>query len=201
MANETEGRSIVNVKRLTMWKLTSDDESTTVYEEAPRTFPHQLNAVSYTPKVNTAEQYGDGVKVENYVAKDGGTIDVTIRGFAQGDNEFLFGETTNKNNVAISNSGDIVPYNCTAYMTERPDGTVNLYKFPKVKYMPKGEDNKQREGTNISYGTASLSGTYSPLLSNGDDAYKRYGVDPKEDAAFIESWFTDADFIGNEGSV
>ena len=195
---QTEGRSVVNVKRLVMWAMTSDDKSGTVYDSTARAFTDQLNAARYVPKTATAEQYGDGKKVEDYVAKDGGNIEYTIRGFNDSDSEFLFGEKKNSAGVNISNAGDIVPYVCSAHMTERPDGTVNLFKFPKVKFMPQGEDNKQKEGTTISYGTASLKGTYSPLISNGDDCYKRYGVNPKTDAAFIESWFTDADFIGDE---
>ena len=192
---ETEGRSIINVKRLTMWHMTADSETATTYESTARKFIKQLTAARYTPKAETAEQYGDGVKVEDYVAKNGGDLDLTIRGFNNDDNEFLFGETLNSDGVNISNANDIVPYNCTAYMTERPDGLVNLFKFPKVKYMPQGEDNKQREGTSISFGTASIKGTYSPLISSGDDCYKKYGVDPVVDAEFIESWFTSADFI------
>lgn len=192
----SEGRSIINVKRLTMWKQTADGKDATTYDVDAREFVKQLSAVKYTPKVETAEQYGDGVKVEDYVAKNGGTLDITIRGFDTDDNEFLFGETKNTEGVNVSNSGDIVPYVCVAYMTERPDGLVNLYKFPKVKFMPQGEDNRQREGTSVNYGTASIQGTYSPLLSNGDDSYKRYAVDPDKDSAFIENWFTDADFIG-----
>ena len=75
--------------------------------------------------------------------------------------------------------------------------------------------NKTKVGNSIMSGAFDFTFRYScrdaangqnwSKLANGgintDDAYKRYGVDPKEDAAFIESWFTDADFIGNEGSV
>ena len=83
-----------------------------------------------------------------------------------------------------------------AYCTERPDGKLNLYKFPKVKFMPQGETADQKEGTKISYGNASIKGTYSPLLSSHADCYKRLGVDPSnvDDKAFIEKWFTEADF-------
>lgn len=193
MSNTNDGKSSINVKRLTMWALTADASSGTTYGTEGREFTNQLNSAKYTPKVQTAEQYGDGIKVEDYVAKDGGDLDITIRGFSEGDNEFLFGETS-KNGTSVSNSGDIVPYNCVAYATERPDGKLNLFKFPKVKFMPQGEDSKQREGSSVSYGTANIKGTYSPLLSSGDDCYKRLGVDPKTDSAVIESWFSTANY-------
>lgn len=77
-----------------------------------------------------------------------------------------------------------------AYATERPDGRLNLYKFPKAKFMPEGEDSRQRTGSQVNYGTARLKGTYSPLLSSHDDCFKKYGVDPVKDKAVIEEWFS-----------
>lgn len=198
MSKQTNnGKSSINVKRLTMWALEADTNEETIYKTEARSFTNQLNSARYVPKVQTAEQYGDGVKVEDYVAKDGGELDIVIRGFTDGDNEFLFGET-NKNGTSVSNTGDIVPYVCAAYATERPDGKLNLFKFPKVKFMPQGEDSRQREGSTVNYGTANIKGTYSPLLSNGDDCYKRLAVDPKTDAELITKWFSKADYTGEE---
>ena len=198
MSNQTNnGKSSINVKRLVMWGMKSDTDEGTTYDTEVREFLHQLNSARYVPKVQTAEQYGDGVKVEDYVAKDGGELDIVIRGFTDGDNEFLFGET-NKNGTSVSNAGDIVPYVCAAYATERPDGKLNLFKFPKVKFMPQGEDSRQREGSTVNYGTANIKGTYSPLLSNGDDCYTRLAVDPKTDAELITKWFSKADYTGEK---
>lgn len=195
MAEKERRRSTINVARLTMWKQTADTSTETTYDTSAYTWENSLAAVKYTPKMQTNEQYGDGIKVEDFIAKDGGDIDITVNGFGPGDAEFLFGET-NKNGTEVSSANDIVPYVCTAYYTKRPDGKINLYKFPKTKFLPEGEDSKQQEGTNVSYGTANLKGTYSPLLSTKADCYKRYGVDPKTDSALIEKWFTEAAYYG-----
>lgn len=189
------GRSSINVKRLTMWEQLTDSESATTYNTEAHEFTNELNSAKYTPKVETAEQYGDGVKVEDYVAKDGGDLDITIRGFKQGDEAFLFGEKeTTAEKTSVSGSDDIVPYVCVAYMTERSDGKVNLYKFPKVKFMPQGEDSQQKEGTKITYTTANIKGTYSPLLSSHADCYKCRGVDPKTQSDLITKWFGTVDY-------
>lgn len=195
MANE-RGRSHVNVKRLVMWKLLTDDDSATTYDTNTYAFEKSTMSAKYSPKVETAEQYGDGIKVEDYVAKNGGDLDISLTGFKTGDGVFLFGETKTNEGTEVSGSDDIVPYNCVAYCTERPDGKLNLYKYPKVKFMPQGETADQKEGTKISYGNASIKGTYSPLLSSHQDQYKRLGVDPSDpdDKAFIEKWFSEADF-------
>lgn len=192
MATTIDGKSSINVKRLTMWNLETDSKDGTTYATDPYTFDHQLNSVKVTPTVAMAEQRGDGVKVEDFVAKDGGDIDIIIRGFKPGDSAYLFGETANSDGVEVSNTGDIVPYKCVAWCTERADGLLNLYKKPKVKWMPQGQDDKQREGTTISYGTAALKGTYSPLMSNGDDGYQMLGVNPKAQGSVIDAWFTTA---------
>lgn len=196
-AADTRGHAHINVERLVMWGLLTDDDTATTYDTNKYEFKKSTMSAKYTPKVETASQFGDGVKVEDYVAKDGGDLDITLTGFKAGDSEFLFGETKTKEGVEVSGANDIVPYKCTAYMTVRPDGKVNLYKFPKVKYMPQGETADQREGSKISYGSASIKGTYSPLISSGADCYKRLGVDPSDstDKAFIEKWFSEAAFF------
>lgn len=186
-------RSTINVARLTMWPMIEDTSKGTTYGETPHTWDNSLASVKYTPKMQTNEEYGDGIKVEAYVAKDGGDIDVTVNGFGAGDGVFLFGET-DKNDTEVSGADDIVPNVCVAYYTKRTDGKINLYKFPKTTFYPEGEDAKQQEGTTISYGTANLKGTYMPLISTKDDLYKRYGVDPVKDKALIEKWFTEADY-------
>ena len=197
MATSTErGRAHINVKRLVMWKQLTDDDSATTYDTTAYAFTKSTMSAKYTPRVETAEQYGDGIKVEDYVAKDGGDIEISLTGFKTGDGEYLFGETKTDEGTEVSGSDDVVPYQCVAYCTERGDGKLNLYKFPKVKFMPQGETADQKEGTKISYGNASIKGTYSPLLSSHADCYKRLGADPSnvDDKAFIEKWFTEADF-------
>lgn len=198
-----EGRSPVNVLGLVMWQLLTDSETEgTTYSDLTHTFENQLNSFSYTPSVATATQYGDGVKVEDFVAKDGGTCNAVIRGYTDDDTGFLFGNNSlssasgeDKLYTEISNNKDIIPYVCVAFATRRSDGLYNLYKFPKVKWMPQGETLNQQEGTTISFGTASLQGNYAPLLSSGDDMYRVVGVDKVKDSAFYNNWFSDPLFI------
>lgn len=187
-------RPYINVKRLVMWGLLTDDETATTYDAEPYVFSKSLMSAKCTPAVQTAELYGDGIKVEDYVAKDGGELDIAVTGFENGDGVFLFGETKTEDGTEVSSSADIVPYRCVAYMTERSDGKVNLYKYPKVKFMPQAEDANQREGSKISYGTSQLKGTYSPLISTEADRYRHLGADPVTDAEFITKWFTEANF-------
>lgn len=197
VSTDKRRRSTINVARLTMWGMEEDTATGTTYKENPHTWDNSLANVKYTPKMQTNEQHGDGIKVEAFVAKDGGDIDITVNGFDKGDGEFLFGET-NKGGTSVSGADDIVPNVCVAYYTKRTDGKLNLYKFPKVTFYPEGEDAKQQEGTTISYGTANLKGTYLPLISTSEDSYKRYGVDPVADKALIEKWFTEADYNGDD---
>lgn len=59
----------------------------------------------------------------------------------------------------------------------------------------------QSELNKISYGNASIKGTYSPLLSSHADCYRRLGADPESDKEFIEKWFTEAAFYKTAGDV
>ena len=66
MATSTErGRAHINVKRLVMWKQLTDDDSATTYDTTAYAFTKSTMSAKYTPKVETAEQYGDGIKVED----------------------------------------------------------------------------------------------------------------------------------------
>lgn len=199
MAEDKRRRSAVNVKRLTMWKMKDDTSEETTYEAEPYTWDNSLASAKYTPKMQQNSQYGDGIKVEDFVAKDGGDLNITVNGFEHGDGAYLFGET-DKNGTEVSNAKDIVPNQCVAYYTVRSDGKLNLYKYPKATFYPEGEDAQQQEGTTIKYGTAALKGAYMPLISNGDDMYKRRGVDPVKDKDLIERWFTDPKFAATEES-
>ena len=108
MATNERGRAHINVKRLVMWKQLTDDDSATTYETNAYAFTKSTMSAKYTPKVETAEQYGDGIKVEDYVAKDGGDIDITLTGFKPGDGEYLFGETKTDDGTEVSGSDDVV---------------------------------------------------------------------------------------------
>ena len=89
MAENDVGRSSINVKRLTMWKQLTDSETATTYDTTARAFTNELNSMKYSPKMETAEQYGDGIKVEDYVAKDGGDIEAVIREQSDLTGEYL----------------------------------------------------------------------------------------------------------------
>lgn len=203
MSTKIDNRSPINVSRLTMWTLKKDAKSYDMeYDTTPHEFENQLNSFTYTPSVTIAEQYGDGVKVEDCVVKSGGTCGCVVRAFSTEDENYLFGSAHYESKVEgatenvqtlVSNKDDVIPYVCVAFMTRRSDGLVNLYKFPKVKWMPQGETLNQQEGTQIQFGTASLSGNYVPTLSDGNDMYKVTGIDPKgANANFINAWFTTA---------
>lgn len=193
--------STINVQRLVGWGMLTDTADGTTYEAEAHLFPEQLNLVRYTPRQVSAKQYGDGIEVNNYVAKDGGDLDITICSYEPGDNEFLFGESATTDGTTISTSDDVVPEICIAYAVQTKKNKqllLNLYKFPKVTCIPSGEEAKQREGSNISFGTASIKASYAPLISSHAEKYERKGVDPVKDAEFIEKWFTQADFYTDD---
>lgn len=208
-----DNKSPINVSHLTMWTMTSDDNTGTKYEAYAHEFLNQLNSFAYTPTVNTATQYGDGVKVEDVYARDGGTCNCTVRAFSADDEAFLFGAGQYSGKIeynkyvngekqtvseyvdtVVSSRDDVIPYVCVAFETKRSDGLINLYKFPKVKWAPTGETLNQAQGSQIQFGTAALNGTYSPTIALGNDMYRVTGLKLEGTQAykFYNAWFADA---------
>lgn len=212
MSANIDNRSPINVAHLTMWEMTADTNNELTYESFPRTFSNQLNSFSYTPTVNTAVQYGDGVKVEEVYSKDGGTCNCVVRAFSADDEAFLFGGSNVGGQISYPKQGageeteteyldevktnrdDVIPYVCVAFETKRSDGRINLYKFFKVKWAPTGEQLNQAQGSQIQFGTAALNGTYSPTIYDGYDMAKVTGfkLEGTEAYKFYNAWFNNA---------
>lgn len=193
-----ERRSTINIMRLTVWPQVIDSDEKLEYGE-PVSIAKVLMTAKDTPSSSTGTQEGDGQTVEYYSSITGGAIALGITAINSADRVLFYGETI-QNGTNVTNKNDSAGYIMVAYMSERADGLVNLKKFPKLRFSPQEESESQKTKGGLTYSTNNLQGEYLPTLKNGDAKYVRYGVDPKtvDGKAIIESWVTDADFIGTE---
>lgn len=190
----TDRKATVNIEKLTMWKLTKDNEDSPTYGEAVE-FGKILMTVKDTPTTTSAELRGDGVKTDEAFEQTGGSIELGIHALNSTDRALLYGESVKKGTNVIAKD-DTPNYVCVALMTKRADGLYNLKKYVKTIFVPSEEDESQTESDGIKYATTTIKGTYSPLLSTNVAKYVRYGVNPVSDAAVITSWFSDANYTG-----
>ncbi len=156
---------------------------------------NNLITAGYQPTINRASQYASGVQVEEYAAKNGGTLNVTVCGLTAEDEELFTGSAYDADSSVItSNKDDIIPDLMAIWSTKRSDGTINLYKAPKVKFASQGETVNTTDENGITYQATSLQGNYRPLLKTGDDIFSIKGVNLKseEGKALEEAWFATA---------
>lgn len=188
----TERRSAVTTLQFAVAPLTTDSAEKLEYG-TPVILQDNLITAKYTPNMNKASQHASGVEVESYVAKNGGTLDITVRALNAADETALFGSKVDATTgVLVSNKDDIVPDNMVIYSTRRSDGKLNLYKFAKAKFTSQGESVQTIDENGITYQALSLQAGYKPTINNGNDMYVVKGADPTTDKALIEEWFSSA---------
>lgn len=187
----TDRKSPIGLERLVVWPVTSDATGSIVYSETASEIAKALMTAADAPAIVQADQSADNQVVDEICAKNGGELTLGLTNLNSEDRVLLYGEISD-NETNITNKDDIVPYVCVAYMTKRSDGKVNLYKYPKVKFVEQQESFETVKKDGVSFATSSLKGSYSPTLANGDARYVRRGVDPTTDTDFITTWFTEA---------
>lgn len=152
-----------------------------------------LITTKYTPKMNSASQYASGVEVDSYVAKAGGTLDVTIVNTNSADEVALFGAKVNTTTgVLESGKDDVVPDVMCIYSTMTSDGKINLYKFPKCKFTSQGENMQTTDENGVTFNSLALQANYKALINTGVDMYCVKGLDPVTDKTTIDAWFATA---------
>ena len=195
MAVSTERKAPVGTQRFAVIPLSKDSGETLTYSNTVTEIAAALITAKYTPKMNSNTQFASNQAIDSYVAKAGGTLDITLCGLNASDESLLFGSKVNETTGLItSNKDDVVPDVMVAYSTNRSDGTINLYKFPKVKFASQGETAETADDSGIKYQGVTLQGTYKPTINNGDDSYIIKGVatSTAEGKALETAWFASA---------
>ena len=196
----TERHPSVCTRRFATAKLTADTAEALTYEK-PIEILSDLITAQYQPKMNSAEMYASGIAVESYVAKAGGTLNITVVGLNSDDEKEYFGCTIRDDNVIESASTDYVPDRMVIYSTERSDGTMNLYKFLKAKFTSQGETVETTDASGVKYNGTGLQAEYKNVLrpdakgKNKDMVcIKGIDVSTEDGKTFYDNWFNDAMF-------
>lgn len=193
MPKQEHGRPAVSTDRFATAVLTEDSGTTLTYA-AVKEIESDLVTIKYTPKMNQASMYASGIAVESYVAKSGGTLDVTVVGLTDAEEKDYFGATIDANNVVVDNKDDYVPDLAVIWSTVRSDGKMNLYKVMKTKFANQGEEATTSDDSGVKYNGTQLQGEYKALIKSGDFMFKRKKVDPTTGAgaSIINTWFGSA---------
>lgn len=187
-------KSVVGVERLAMWKIVTDNKETLAYGEKYE-FTDSLKAAGYVPNVLNASNYADNKQIESAAQKNGGTLDIEVSDFSAKAETMLFGSKVD-GGVVVSNKNDVIPFVGVAFMQTFDDGTVDLYKFPKVKFTPQGKSASTITDGGLTYQSTKAQGKYMATLKNGDEMYLEKYANRESDKEKIEAWFAKAEFVG-----
>ena len=195
MSINEHGRPSVSTKRFATALLTEDSGTALTYGDV-KEIETDLITVKYTPKMNSASMYASGIAVESYVAKSGGTVDLTVVGLTAEEEADYFGAAVlaANNDLIVDNANDYVPDRMIIWSTQRSDGKMNLYKIMKAKFSNQGEQADTSDDNGVKYTGTSLQADYKALIRSGDIMFKEKKVDPDTEAgaALISAWFETA---------
>ncbi|MDR0223270.1 MAG: phage tail protein [Oscillospiraceae bacterium] len=186
------GKINVNTDRVSFAALVSDTADAVTFDSTATELSKSVVSFGYQPTMQTNDFWASGQQIDTYVAKSGGTVNLTVPVTEAILEKLLFGSQYDvASKMITSNKDDVIPYVMLSVSTKRSDGTVNLYKFPKVKFASQGESVQTSNASGVTYSSVQLNGNYSPLINNGDDMYVIKGLDVStvEGQEIYDEWF------------
>lgn len=200
MSTNTPAKATVGLKKLVVWPVEKNTETELLYGEAHE-FVKQLMAVSHTPTIVEGSLAADDDFAEEEYENQGGELTFDITSLTSEERVLIYGETVVKG-TNVTSTTDRPGAVAVAYMTERTDGKYNLVKYLYAKFSEQSESKSTKKRGEKKYDTLQIKGKYHAPLKSAQTRYTRLGVDPLTDAAVIEDWFTEADYIGpDEGTT
>lgn len=190
----------INVKNLKIFPMITEETATTeaVYGGGI-SFVNRFMSFTDTPKQNSGSLFGDGAKTHSNVSKDGGELTLNIQKISGEESVSLFDETKEVDGTVSMGKDDVIPYVAVAFEVENDDGTVDLYKYPKVKFAEQAKTVQQKGENGITYSTSELKGDYIFDLKNKKARYRKEDLSPETDAEEIADWFENGIWEAYEG--
>lgn len=185
----------INVKNLKIFPMSEEETVTTdaVYGEGI-SFVNRFMSFTDTPKQNSGSLFGDGAKTHSNVSKDGGELTLNIQKYSADESVNLFDETKEVDGTVSMGKDDVIPYVSAVFEVENDDGTVDLYKYPKLKLTEQAKTVQQKGENGITYSTSELKGDYIFDFKNRKARYRKENLSPVDDVAEIEAWFANGYF-------
>lgn len=194
MSGAQKASPTVGLKRLVVWPLIEDSKNKLEYGEAHE-FVNRLMTSQDDPNVLQDSINADDITAESLVVVDGGKLTVGVTDLTSEERKMLLGEMI-RNGTNITSIKNLTGYVCVACMCKRSDGTYNLKKYPKVKFVPGSESSETMQKSGVKFVTQTLSGEYLSTVNNNESRAVRYAV--PEDDEIVNQWFTEANYIGPE---
>lgn len=186
----------INIANLAIWPMTTEETATSAAVYGTKIdYVNRFMSFSDTPKQQEGGVSGDGNVTNKYFAKDGGELSLNIQRLIAAERVALFDETQEADGTTSMGKADTIPYCGVAFTVENDDGTIDLYKYPKVKLIEQTTSVEQKAENGIKYSTMSLKGGYLFDQKNGKARYINEDLSPATNAAEITAWYAKAEYV------
>lgn len=185
----------INIKDLAIFPMITEETAAiaATYGEN-KSFKNRFMSFNDTPKSQSGSLLGDGAITNQYSAKNGGDLTLNIQQLVAGERVALFDESEETDGTTSMGKDDLVPYCAVVFKVENDDGTIDLYKYPKVKFTEQQTGVEQKSENGVKYSTTSLKGTYIFDLKNKKARHIKEDMDEVTDAAEIAAWYESGAF-------
>lgn len=175
----------IGLDKLTLWKITKDDQDGLTFER-PMHLGKAIKA-SIKPKVVSSELYGDDALAETYSAITGYDLSFDITDFPPAMQAKLLGYEVDSNGMVELSPDAEAPYFALAYRSALSEGGYSYHNLLKVRFEPTDEEFETR-GQNVNFQTQKLTAKSLMTEHTGKFGYSVRGT-AENKAEVADKWF------------
>lgn len=188
--------AIKGLKNLHYAVITSENETTTVYEK-PKKFGPAM-ALNIQPSINRGNLRADDAVLFSDSAKGPIAVSVNTAYLEKAVEAEILGKTIHTNGIISDNVADEAPYIAIGGQAESARGGYEYFWLYRVKLAP-AEENRETKQETPTYQTPNLTGEAIPRIHDGEEKTKVWdGDDTVTDPKLFAQWFdevVDKDFV------
>lgn len=190
---------LIGCRGVVFAKMTSDDESGTVYAEEIKSAPGVVELALTAQTTNESLGADDISLYEILTSLDGFDVNLTMASLSAEAQAYLLGSTLDSNGVLVEKASDTPPYVAMGFITARSDGSDDYYWLYKGRFAQSDATFRTKEQGAVNWQTPVLTGSFAPRASDGN---LRASVNTKETtASAVISTFFDKVYEGTDAAA
>ena len=165
LASNLMSGQFINVQKLHIAKMLTDEPNGTATYETPINLGRILRKVDIKPKTSQAELYADGQSIDSVTGTASYDLTFDTAALPLEYIAYIFGHKM-ENGVMVAGKDDVAPFFAIMFQSDKRNGKKRYTKFYKVQFTEPSETGSTKE-ENIAYATPTITAKAIYRLSDG----------------------------------